>query len=636
MRAKANIITVGGQVLVDCYPMKIGYIEGFLHKDNELDTWVYSEFTTGKRVTGDYATKELAIARVEELTTTHEESCYKGLLEGKPVINTTYVDYVPQVGDVVRIVRPEHPVCWSGSMDRYIGHIGEITRVDYSHIVSGTEDASWRYEDGDFIPVTALERVFVNEPVLEAPANFSPNANDFIVEGERELPDWMIILGRKLTKLTGLQWRNDFNNVYSSPQIMCDKFTLYGEERQYRICVVNGSYTADYFNEDEVINFIAQHHTISKPAAIKVSNELVFSSSFLDFLHSVKQESRIARIILSVRELQYNGVGSLVTNVLTSSEVNYLTYRGDNGNISYLPKGKEHKVTPDGKWVRDGRQDGKAGKVMRKIFTKSALKLFKETDFEIFNNKFKARFEDGLKFDILPNISIPDFYLTDNRSDDGSLGASCMRDVDPSYFDIYTDCESLRIVTLRDKDDVLHGRALLWNVLINNEEATFIDRFYVSKDSYYDKFLEFASEKGFYHKKYYKTYDSKQSLVAPDGTEISVELKVKTRTDFDYYPYIDTFTYGKDGMLCNYDVDKYSYDNTDGTRDGDGIYDDVDGCTINPDDSVTLYDGRVTHQDNAVYCDNGNRRYNGEYILRNEAYEVGGSIWHEDDVRRLS
>jgi hypothetical protein len=675
MRAKANINYQGQPMLVDCIPYKIGYIEGFLHKDfDHSDKWNYSDFATGMAAAWNENTMEDAIAWVERRVADTTEERYRELTSVHPVINTNYVDYVPRVGDLVMITKPERPIRWGGDMDNYIGVVGKILRtLSYSE-VEGAGDVTWTYEDGDFRPVNCLPSA---EPVATI---------RFITEGGRELPQHMVSLGERLVELTGVEWCNDFRHSMQYPQICSDRFKVYGWEGNYRAYMVEG-YTNigdDFVSATQVLDFVRVNSPDLpqvKKAVIKPHN-LTFSGSFLDFLHTVKDESRIARIILSVRDLQYKGIGSLIDNVLTADEINYLTFRGDNGNISYLPKGKEHKVTTDGKWMRDGRQDGKPGKVMRKIFTKAALKLFKETDFEIFNNKFKAKFTDGFKFDILPASEIPNVYLDDNRSEDGSLGGSCMRDVSSDYFDIYTHCKHLRIVTLRDKEGVLHGRALLWNVLIDNEEATFIDRFYVSKDSLYEKFVEFAIDKGFYYKQYYKTYDSKTLWVAPDGTKVDVGVTIKTPTDFGCYPYIDTFSYGDDGSLNNFGDGRYTYNNAEGTRDGDGLIDDITGDRIEEDESVCIdrgrYEGYRTHVDNAtevdgewwwcdedkiMYCEETNQyelaenvvsvngstylhdsdqivfcsagQMEGEYILRDEAYEVNGKIYHEDDVNKL-
>jgi len=147
--------------------------------------------------------------------------------------------------------------------------------------------------------------------------------------------------------------------------------------------------------------------------------KLIFSESFKQFLNENYTTSRIARLIVACLNFQQDNLGKLVDHVLTGEDVSYLTYRSD-GTISYLPKGKEHKVTDDGKWAQAGRQHGKPAKVMRKIFSKTALKLFKETDFEIFNNRFRSKFStDGYEFRVLSNTEIPDAYNAEREEGEG-------------------------------------------------------------------------------------------------------------------------------------------------------------------------------------------------------------------------
>lgn len=173
MRAKAFVSTYNNEpVLVDCIPMKIGYCEGFLHKGVDDNTkWTYSEFTTGTAVRYEYDTKEAVIqASIDKLNSVAEDY-FRSLLT-LPVINKTYVDYVPQTGDVVRIVEPH-----CGRIGRYDGDdiIGTVFTV--SSCIRDFVDfrGSLKYSDGDFIPVTALD-----EPVPEVPQQRLPKAGDWV------------------------------------------------------------------------------------------------------------------------------------------------------------------------------------------------------------------------------------------------------------------------------------------------------------------------------------------------------------------------------------------------------------------------------------------------------------------------
>ncbi len=235
----------------------------------------------------------------------------------------------------------------------------------------------------------------------------------------------------------------------------------------------------------------------------------VFSQSFLQFLTSIEKESRVAKLIMTCRNMSIDGLGSIINHVLTDEFVNYITYRQD-GNISYLPKGKPHLTNEDSSWKREGRQDGKPSKVIRKIFKPNVLKILKEADFEVFNNKYKARFSmTDFKFKELPANRVSEVYCMDIYDPQGgcSLQSSCMNG-DAGYLEIYDNAgESLRIITPMSPDGLLAGRALLWkakvvgavvenDVVAKGDEIDLMDRIYVSKDSFYESFIEYAQSKG--------------------------------------------------------------------------------------------------------------------------------------------
>ena len=186
-----------------------------------------------------------------------------------------------------------------------------------------------------------------------------------------------------------------------------------------------------------------------------MSQKLIYSESFLEFIKNSKCKVAKFMFRLYIKSYKYNCL------LLTTNEINYLTFRTD-GTISYLPTGKDHLIKGDGTWQREGRQNGKPSKVIRKIFSKKALGFFKDEDFECFTNEYKANFnEGGYKLALLDNSQICRTY-NDNRAEGGgSLNGSCMNG-DSDYLEIYTRCSKLSILTLRDKNNFLCGRALIW------------------------------------------------------------------------------------------------------------------------------------------------------------------------------
>jgi len=354
-------------------------------------------------------------------------------------------------------------------------------------------------------------------------------------------------------------------------------------------------------------------------------NKIIYSKSFIEFLRN--SDCKIAQILYRLHNKSYDSL------ILVSDEVNFLTFRND-GTISYLPAGKEMKYNNDGNWARDGRQNGKPSKVIRKIINKRVWHLFKDSDFECFTNAYKANFnEDGYNFELLSNNHIPDVYEMDRGEGEGSINNSCMNG-DSEYLGIYKNCNKLQILILKNKDGLLCGRSLIWKI---NDNVTLMDRIYVTQDFMYDKFLSFAKSSQYWTKKDFKSYDNKRTFINLLGEEIDKTFTVHTDTDFDSYPYIDTFQYGDDGSLNNSGDGEYTYNETDGTRGGGEdnhqgeVYDDINGEYIDEDNAVYIefgenrYRNQYCHVDNCVQVDNDWYYENDSHIV-----EVGNSYYTKD------
>ena len=418
----------------------------------------------------------------------------------------------------------------------------------------------------------------------------------------------------------------------------------------------------------------------------------IFSSSFKEFLISIKKESRIARLILSVFQLHNDGFKNMLPRVLTTKNINYITYRSD-GDISFLPSGKEHIVNDDNTWSRTNRQSGKPARVIRKLFTDKMLELLNEKDFEIFNNHYKCKFDTSrYAFDLLPNDEIKRIYNMDIEEGGSSLNNSCMNGKS-NFLDIYENCKQLEILILLNNDNQLAGRALIWTI----DDIILMDRVYVTQDYLYDLFIDYAKSNTWWYKQDYKSMHNRRTFIDSDGQVVNKYFRIYTDTEFNSYPYIDTFCYGEYGYLTNQDVGEYEYLETSGDRndpDNGRVYDDIDECDIDEEDSVTITAGERryidlrTHVDNTIcinhewyYSDDSNiiclhdkwydisssevveingeyyhvddcvfDEYNqedaleddcvysdsmGGYILRNEAYKVNDAYYHESEVEKL-
>ncbi len=397
---------------------------------------------------------------------------------------------------------------------------------------------------------------------------------------------------------------------------------------------------------------------------------LHFSSSFKDFLS--KSDSRISQLLCrylyrAYQQYEYPCSGNYPyawmydDKMFTTSEINYITFRTD-GTLSYLPAGKEHLTNANGEWSTTGRQSGRPGKVIRKIFTKRAQKMFKDSDFEIFGNQYKSYYNDGLEFTLEPAEKVGEIYRSKQENGDGSLNSSCMRNSDRRLFQIYENCEKLNLLVLRNKNKEMCGRALIWQLdYINDtgekEPITLMDRVYTSREFMFEHFFEYAKKQGWWRKEK-QSFDRKRDFIKPDGSVLKNGIvRIDTPTTFEYYPYIDTLSFGGPNYLTNEergtDVHPYSYMNTNGSR--DGYYEDrtgqvrdvINGNWIPEADGVIIeegeYAGSITHVQYTVLV-NG-RRYiwnsellvqieNNEHILLSEAgyCELNYSYHRQEDI----
>ena len=351
-----------------------------------------------------------------------------------------------------------------------------------------------------------------------------------------------------------------------------------------------------------------------------------YSDSFKEFL--LKSDSKVAQVLHQMRFKSYDPL------MITNKEVDYITFRRD-GTISYLPAGRDHSENNNGDWAREGRQNGRPSKVIKKLFHPRVHKYIKDTDFETFTNMYKAAFTDeGYEFTVKPGGDIAEVYCMDRGEGNASLNGSCMNG-DEDYLEIYTNCTSLRIVTL-EKDGYLHGRALLWNLKDGDDDIVFMDRVYVAQDYMYDMFIDHCNKNEWWKKKYYKTYEHKDTFIKPDGAEVNKVFKVYTPTDFSQFPYIDTFQYGDDGYISNSEAGRHTYNSTDGERCGDGTYDEIECCYIDDDDAVSIergdrqYRHMTTHYNNCVQIDD-------EWYHRNDSNIVEvNCTWYTKDSEEIT
>jgi hypothetical protein len=203
----------------------------------------------------------------------------------------------------------------------------------------------------------------------------------------------------------------------------------------------------------------------------------------------------------------------------------------------------------------------KIGKLINKIFPGK----FKDKEVEDFVNKFKSESESSDKFDIVKGEDIAYWYDCRNYiySIKGVLNSSCMKNMNEEVFDIYTSNPDVcRMVILKNEDDELIGRALVWKVNLSEDDIDFnpqlvdvkyfMDRIYHTEDSDVERFKKLAQSKGWAYKAQQSFLNLTEIIYNGKPYEVTMEVNVKP-VRYDRYPYMDTFaSYDPyDGILVN-------------------------------------------------------------------------------------
>jgi hypothetical protein len=225
-------------------------------------------------------------------------------------------------------------------------------------------------------------------------------------------------------------------------------------------------------------------------------------------------------------------------------------------------------------WTK-GRQEIFVGRGIRALLTSAGIK-FLDKDLEEFVNLYKAtvdKMNDRFQyFESIKGQEIGHWYHYSNYKErSGSLGSSCMSNVNPDYFDIYISnpdvCE-LVILKSEQDDSLIVGRALLWTL---SDGKKFMDRIYTIKDSDVQLFRDWAKENGWYSKQYNSSSDSGRAINPENGEQVDLgTLTVNIKKGmYEAYPYLDTLKYFKprEGTLSNRRTgtsDEYNLESTDG------------------------------------------------------------------------
>lgn len=380
---------------------------------------------------------------------------------------------------------------------------------------------------------------------------------------------------------------------------------------------------------------------------------MVFSNSFSKMLAELRSDCNVCNAL-------YNHKSDLHTE-----ELDYITMRGT--MISYLPAGREHLTNDDGRWRREGRQEGKPARIVRKIIPGWVWDDYSLNDskLEKFSNLVSAYVMangDGENGDsekvslwVCNGNFITYYYNEDNYSEyaGGNLTGSCMKDKDCNYFEIYRkNTDKVQMAVALDANHKVLGRALIWHT---DNLGVCMDTIY-AKDDVRPMFIKFAKENGIRYKSNQSCHHHDFDMLGDDRVHGSYARVSLANWDFSEYPYMDTMMYlDEDGMLSNREPDGPYRElrNTDGSYDDHNNYveDVITGDDICEDDATyidyryegswysgyTMCETHYVQSVNSQVCTDHCLYVNGDFYMKDSDDIVyvhqTGDYYHIDDVR---
>lgn len=234
------------------------------------------------------------------------------------------------------------------------------------------------------------------------------------------------------------------------------------------------------------------------------------------------------------KELLLNGINSLIND-----EARMLSFRFNDFEISYLPKGKDPVYVTSEIWARTNRQSAKPARIIQKIL----VNKYSCKEFEDFSNWIKAEMLQSGEFKLVEGDDIEKYYLVDNYiRETGTLGNSCMRYTSCSdYFQVYKDHAKMLVLL---KDDKVLGRAIVWTI----NGKSYMDRVYTYMDYLETSFVEYSEAQKWYHREnqcllcdgeYQAWLGPEDNYKETEQFDLTIQLKEK----YEYMPYVDSFRY---------------------------------------------------------------------------------------------
>ena len=263
---------------------------------------------------------------------------------------------------------------------------------------------------------------------------------------------------------------------------------------------------------------------------------MVTSKEFKSIIHDMPNNNKIADILYAIIDDKMD----IKTNF------NLIDVSPDqNDEVSFLPDNQYQRFITKGEDVTTKKKsNGKIGRMVGQILRDNGHTQFKDTDIEKFINSFKTAWnkKHGItnrKTQLVKGQDIKKWYNESTHSSSGgTLGNSCMRyDRVNHFMNIYAENPDKVSMVILTEDDKLLGRALFWNLDYSSQSKKYyLDRIYTVQDSdvqfIYDWVVENLVGKDVKILSSYKD--------SGNDYEMTVNL---SKTNFDHYPYADSFNY---------------------------------------------------------------------------------------------
>lgn len=264
-------------------------------------------------------------------------------------------------------------------------------------------------------------------------------------------------------------------------------------------------------------------------------SKIILSKPLISILNKV--DDKISKFLLDIHS----------NDEILDLKYSYVGCDADSSMLNYLPINKEKGLTDDEKWTSTSRTSVKIGRVVRAILLSKSLK-FVDSDIETFVTKYRCALDKG-NFILTSGEDFGKYY-SETKYQTGysgsSLWNSCMRfEKCQDWFTLYkSNPEAVGALYLLNEAGNVEGRAVVWsNVMVNGVKGTYMDRIYSITDGVAEKFKQYASARGWWHKtkqgnEYNELSNGKIKIDNP-------KLEVQIRTDANYHynvksPYVDS------------------------------------------------------------------------------------------------